>query len=105
MTTALKSVAYFAKVLLSLVATPWLIFAATAIHLYVKNQRELLYRLEVLCPFLALVMLLTLGAFLLYRWSQRRPGKYLLWGYYLLGPLFLANTLLGRAPIGPLGYL
>ncbi|MCP4699069.1 MAG: hypothetical protein GY862_19785 [Gammaproteobacteria bacterium] len=81
------------KTVISLLGTPWLLLLSTSIPLYLKNQGDLYYRHEVLYPFLGVALLvcaLAVGLFFLSK--NNESVGYLLWGYYLLAPLFLAYT-------------
>ncbi len=81
--------------MLSVLATPWLLFISTTSALFLDSQEDLGYTLWFLAPFgLAFAALAAFG-FALSLLSSRVPALGLaLWGYYLTGPFFLAFNLL-----------
>lgn len=75
--------------LLSVAATPFIIFGITSIELYLKNKADLDNRLVVLLPFLVLFAITLMVGLLLYRFHKRsKIVKSFLIVYYLLGPFF-----------------
>lgn len=76
-------------VLPSLIATPWLLMITTSSSLYLRNQADLHYRFDVLYTFVGAALLILLAGVLIAAGARKRAGfRALLWGYYLLAPLF-----------------
>lgn len=90
-------------VLLSLTTTPFILFFMTASELYLLNHEDLSGELNVLLPFLALFGVTLAGGLLLYLLRRLRPIRYLLWLYYLAGPLFLIISLARASAAGFFG--
>lgn len=84
--------------ILSLIATPLIIFIVTTNTLWLKNQRDLNYNLELLLPFVGLFFLSLIIGCLLLRLSNYKPFQYLLWSYYFIGPFFLLYNYLRKIP-------
>ncbi len=85
--------------IVSLTTTPLIIFISSADTLWLKNQADLNHSLMVLLPFAGLFFITILIGGLLYLLSGRKPFfRYLLWGYYLLGPFFLFYNQIRRTP-------
>ena len=80
----------YLPVLLSLVPTPVLLFVSSSADIYVRNQSLLQYQYQVLAPFAKLSLLVLLVGILLSALSKYVRGfRFILWAYYLTGPLFL----------------
>lgn len=76
--------------ILSLAATPFIVFFVTSAELYLKNRIDLDDKMIVLAPFLALFILVAAaGCLLFYFSSKNKTAKILLGAYYLAGPAFL----------------
>ncbi len=76
-------------VLLSLVPTPILLFVSSASSLYLQNQGELHYQIEVLLPFLFVATLLFGTGLLFYTLARFLPFRVALGAYYVAGPLYM----------------
>jgi len=88
---------------LSLVATPLLVWVSSAHTLYFDNQDDLGHPLALLAPFYGcFVATMAVGAGLLYFQRGRNRIGWLLWAYYLFGLFFLVVSsfqgLVGRLP-------
>ncbi|MFK8018132.1 MAG: sulfatase-like hydrolase/transferase [Pseudomonadales bacterium] len=95
--------AYMPHALLSLLATPLLVFLSNAIAVYLRNQADLSYQFEVVLPFVYMALGLFLVGVILRALSSSRVGNWLLWVYYLAGPCFLLFSLLKAIPALHLG--
>lgn len=90
----IKSTSDRLMALLSIVATPLVLFISSTNSLYLKNQGDLGYQVKVLFPFVYLFFfVLSFGLILLF-FSRFRLPRLILWGYYLLGPFFLIYSVL-----------
>ena len=76
--------------LLSLLATPWVIFLSSSLSLYLRNQDDLNYNLAVLFPFLGATVIGVIVGYGLF-WDAKRHNKYLWapWLYLMAGPGFI----------------
>ena len=70
--------------------TPVLIFLTTANDRYLSNQNDFGLDTSLLAPYLVLSAVACLLGTGLYLGASSRPVQLLLWGYYLLGPAYLA---------------
>ena len=95
------------RVGLSLVPTPFLLFVSSSLDLYLRNQSLLSHRTKVLVPFLEAFALVWILGWILHRGSGRAAFRYLLWGYYLIGPFVLTLHFLSAIGVRfpSLGYL
>ena len=76
--------------MLSLLATPWLLFVSTASALYLKNQTDLYNRYEVLYQFLvAAFVVFGIGVIVVLLAKKIKGFNSLLWAYYLLAPVYM----------------
>ena len=76
--------------MLSLLATPWLLFVSTASALYLKNQTDLYNRYEVLYQFLvAAFIVFGIGVIVVLLAKKYKGFNSLLWAYYLLAPGYM----------------
>lgn len=80
-------------ILVSLVPTPLILFLSSSNQLYLNNQEMLGYRIDVLLPFITLFVVVLIFGLVLYPFSKYRPGRYLLWTYFIIGPSFLFYNL------------
>ncbi|MGI9295573.1 MAG: sulfatase-like hydrolase/transferase [Pseudomonadales bacterium] len=94
--TATARIGYSLKLFVSLLGTPWLIFLSTSIPLYLVNQAELHYKIDILYPFAILAIAIALTATLVFllssRFSSKRLLRYVFWMYLLAGILFLSAS-------------
>ncbi len=88
----------------SLLTTPLLIFISTSIPIYLSNQADLGYQLDVFMPFLWFSIGTVLVGLVLWIFSDSRFGRVFLWGYYLAGPLFLIFTFFREDSLSLLEY-
>jgi hypothetical protein len=84
----------------SLLATPLLLFIVSANSLYLNNQKEFQHQVQVLFPFIALFFLTVAVGAALYALSKHPLFRGLLWAYYLAGPFFLVLGFLQNWSIG-----
>ncbi len=83
--------------ILAAAATPFILFVSTTNSLYLGNQEDLAYQVNVLYPFLALFGCTWLAGFLLFRLAgvfQNRFFSLLIQAYMMLGPFFLVFAIL-----------
>lgn len=77
---------------LSLLAGPWLIFASTAIVLFLKNQQDLTADVNIVLPFVLLALLVAAICFVCIKLSEYfdkpRLTNFLVWSSLLVIPLF-----------------
>lgn len=85
---------------LSLLATPLLVFIAPANALYLNNQKEFQHQPQVLFPFVGLFFLTVALGIALYALSRHPFFRGLLWAYYLAGPFFLLFGFLQNWSLG-----
>lgn len=78
---------------LSILTTPLILFISSTNSLYLKNQHDLAYQVQVLFPFFCLFVLVFLFGLILFFLSRYRALRVMLWSYYLLGPFFLIYSL------------
>ena len=89
----------------SLLATPLLLFIASANSLYLNNQKEFQHQVQVLFPFVALFFLSVAVGVALHALSKHPLFRGLLWAYYLAGPFFLVLGFLQNWSIGAYFFL
>jgi hypothetical protein len=90
----------YGYVLLSLIATPFIIFISTSIELYLNNRIDLDNKTIVLLPFLIISVAMFVVGCLLYRYRQTHKFiKLALSVYYALGPIFIIYTILRKLPL------
>lgn len=95
----LKSLNNQRYIILSLIATPFIIFGVTSIDLYLANRIDLESTTIVLLPFLVIILAAVLAGWLLYRYQEKHKGlKILLLTYYMLGPIFILFTIVRPIP-------
>lgn len=94
-----RSIFYAVTLVLSLAGTPWLVFVSTSFPLYLNNQQDLYFHHEVLYSYLGLFLLSWMLAIALFMWLKGKSTKHILWGYYLLGPLFLVYAFVHKLSI------
>ena len=75
--------------IVSLMATPLLVFISSANTLFLRNQTEFQHQLQVVNPFLQLSLITLLTGLAIYALSKYQPFRLLLYAYYLVGPFFL----------------
>lgn len=76
-----------------------MLFISSSLLLYLNNQADLGYQLKVVLPFMGLFLAtLTIGL-LLWLNTKYRIASFLLWAYYLIGPLFLVFSSLRDIPL------
>ena len=85
---------------LSLLATPLLLFITSANALFLNNQKEFQNQAQVLFPFVGLFFLTVAVGAALYGLSKHPFFRKLLWAYYLVGPFFLVFSFLQNWSIG-----
>lgn len=77
---------------LSMLAGPWLIFASTAIVLFLKNQKDLAADTAIVLPFIVLALAVAAAWFacikLFEYFELPRPKNFLVWSALLVVPLF-----------------
>lgn len=89
--------------LLSVIATPFIIFVITSVELFLINRVDLDNRIIVLWPFLAVFLVVVLIGYLLYyHQAKHKFLKHLLITYYLLGPLFILFTFIRQISTTPI---
>jgi hypothetical protein len=76
-------------VVLSLVPTPLLVFISSSSALYIQNQSELHYRVDVLRPFVLVAAVVFGIGLALYALSRHAPVRVALCLYYAAGPLYI----------------
>lgn len=86
--------------LVSLVATPFVVFISSSHGLYVNNQHELNYQSRVLLPFVGLFLVTFILGMGLLALRRRRGVNSLLCAYYLAGPFYLLFLFLQSLPVG-----
>jgi len=77
--------------------TPFILFVSTNESLYLGNQEDLAYQVNVLYPVLGLFGGTCLGGFLLFRLAgmfQNRFFSLIHWAYMMLGPFFIVFAML-----------
>ena len=75
--------------IVSLMATPLLVFVSSANTLFLRNQTEFQHQLQVVTPFLKLSLVTLLIGVALYALSKYPFFRLLLHAYYMVGPFFL----------------
>ncbi|MDX9856094.1 MAG: sulfatase-like hydrolase/transferase [Candidatus Moranbacteria bacterium] len=95
----LKVVKKYGFIIISLLATPILIFISTSAPIYLNNQSDLGYQLHVLLPFLWLSIGTVITGLVFWFFSDSRFGRIFLWSYYIIGPLFTVFTFLRETPL------
>ena len=86
--------------IVSLMATPLLVFVSSANTLYLRNQTEFQHQLQVVTPFLKLSLVTLLMGLALYALSKYQPFRPLLYAYYMVGPFFLLFGFLHNLAVG-----
>ena len=86
--------------MVSLLATPLLVFVSSANTLYLRNQTEFQHQLQVVTPFLKLSLVTLLMGLALYALSKYQPFRPLLYAYYMVGPFFLLFGFLHNWAVG-----
>ncbi len=86
--------------LLSLAATPTIVFLSSSNGLFLANQEELHHQLGVLFPFVRLFFFTLAAGIAILTLSKYRPARYLLCAYYVIGPYYLAFLFLQKISIG-----
>ena len=86
--------------MVSLMATPLLVFVSSANTLYLRNQPEFQHQLQVVTPFLKLSLVTLLMGLALYALSKYQPFRPLLYAYYMVGPFFLLFGFLHNWAVG-----
>lgn len=82
---------------LSVVATPFILFVSTTNSLYLKNQEDLAHQVSVLIPFGIYFLVCTATGLIITGLYRRYAGVWLgavCWGFLLLGPFFLIYSTL-----------
>ncbi|MDX9856148.1 MAG: sulfatase-like hydrolase/transferase [Candidatus Moranbacteria bacterium] len=88
----------FFLILISLTATPFIIFINTSAELYLRNRIDLDDKTVVLVPFLLFFVLTLFIGCLIYYYSKRDEKiKIFLFTYYISGPAFLAYSFIRQA--------
>ena len=73
----------------SLLATPLLLFIVSANTLYLNNQKVFQHQVQIVLPFIGLFFLTLAVGIALYALSKHSLFRGLLWAYYLVGLFFL----------------
>jgi len=76
------------------VTTPLILFVCSTNSLYLQNQEDLGHQVDVLFPFVCLLVIVSLFGLILSFLSKYQVLRVMLWGYYLLGPFFLVYSVL-----------
>ena len=86
--------------IVSLMATPLLLFISSTNTLYLRNQKEFQHQIQVLIPFIGYFSVTLAVGIALYALSKYRPLRWLLCAYYLAGPFFLVFGFLQNWSMG-----
>lgn len=87
-------------VIVSLMATPLLVFISSANTLFLRNQSEFQHQLQVVAPFLRVSLVTLLVGLALYALSKYQPFRLLLHTYYMAGPFYLLFGFLNNWAVG-----
>ncbi|MBW2172472.1 MAG: sulfatase-like hydrolase/transferase [Deltaproteobacteria bacterium] len=86
--------------ILCLSATPWIVFISTTNILFLGNQADVDYDIQVYFPFVVMFIISLLLGMALQFLSKRRTGfRSLLWFYYLSGVFFLVFSYSREFPV------